>query len=130
MRSSTRTRSSVFDFVPTLINYAVVLLGWSRASIAIESLARPSASAAPAHTIQRQTIIDSIIVAVGSTAFTMHARGPRGLCPVAHAVQLVAKAILNWVLGAALPAADRDHRAGRLHVPLHVAARQSLPGSG
>ena len=24
----------VFDFVPTLINYAVVLLGWSRASIA------------------------------------------------------------------------------------------------
>ena len=27
----------VFDFVPTLINYAVVLLGWSRSEIAIES---------------------------------------------------------------------------------------------
>ena len=30
-----KDRVVVFDFVPTLINYAVVLLGWSRAEFAI-----------------------------------------------------------------------------------------------
>ena len=60
----------VFDFVPTLINYAVVLLGWSRAEIAIESGSTFGVGGTSSYD-SRQTIVDSIIIAVGSTALTM-----------------------------------------------------------
>src|SRR5262249_22997303 len=53
----------VFDFVPTLINYAVVLLGWSRAEIAIESGSTFGVGGTSSYD-SRQTIVDSIIIAV------------------------------------------------------------------
>jgi multiple sugar transport system permease protein len=85
-----------FNFVPTLVNYAVVLLGLSRTELAIESGNTFGTGGASSYD-SRQTIFDSIIVAVGSTAFTiilavlaayalsrMHFRGRQGY--------------LNWIL--------------------------------
>ena len=87
----------VFNFVPTLINYAVVLLGWSRAELAIESGSTFGVGGTSSYD-SRQTIVDSIIIAVGSTLLTiiiatlaayalsrMRFRGRDGF--------------LNWVLG-------------------------------
>ena len=59
-----------FNFVPTLINYAVVLLGFSRAELAIESGGTFGVGGASSYD-SRQTITDSIVVAVGSTALTI-----------------------------------------------------------
>ncbi|MGE3832804.1 MAG: carbohydrate ABC transporter permease, partial [Parvibaculaceae bacterium] len=87
----------VFGFVPTLINYAVVLLGYSRAEIAIESGSTFGVGGTSSYD-SRQTIIDSIIIAVGSTA----------LCVIiamlaAYALSRMAfrgrSGFLNWVLG-------------------------------
>jgi multiple sugar transport system permease protein len=87
----------VFDFVPTLINYAVVLLGYSRAEIAIESGSTFGVGGTSSYD-SRQTIIDSIVIAVGSTA----------LCVIiamlaAYALSRMAfrgrNGFLNWVLG-------------------------------
>ena len=87
----------VFDFIPTLINYAVVLLGWSRSEIAIESGSTFGVGGTSTYD-SRQTILDSIIVSVGSTALTM-------LVAVlaAYALSRMAfksrNSFLNWVLG-------------------------------
>ena len=59
-----------FDFVPTLINYAVTLLGRSRSQIAIDSGIGMGVAGASAYD-SRQTISDSIIVSVGATALTV-----------------------------------------------------------
>ena len=64
----------VFDFVPTLINYAVTLFGWSRAEIAIETGTTFGVGGTSSYD-SRQTIINSIIVAVGSTALDGVRRG-------------------------------------------------------
>jgi multiple sugar transport system permease protein len=87
----------VFDFVPTLINYAVVLLGWSRAELAIESGSTFGVGGTSSYD-SRQTIIDSVVIAVGSTALTMMVA-----VLAAYALSRMAfrgrAGFLNWVLG-------------------------------
>jgi multiple sugar transport system permease protein len=86
-----------FDFVPTLINYGVTLLGQSRSQLAIDSGLGMGVAGAEAYD-SRQTIIDSVIVSVGATALTM-------LVAVLAAYALSRmqfrgrSAYLNWVLG-------------------------------
>ncbi len=85
------------DFVPTLINYAVTLLGRSRSQLAIDQGLGMGVAGASAYD-SRQTIADSVIISVGSTAFTM-------LLAVFAAYALSRmqfrgrNAFLNWVLG-------------------------------
>jgi multiple sugar transport system permease protein len=87
----------IFDFVPTLINYAVVLLGWSRAEIAIESGSTFGVGGTSSYD-SRQTIADSIIIAIGSTTLTI-------IIAVLAAYALSRMrfkgrdGFLNWVLG-------------------------------
>ena len=59
-----------FDFEPTLLNYKVTLLGQSRVASAIESGGTYGAGGASSYD-SRQTIVDSVIVSVGSTFFTI-----------------------------------------------------------
>ena len=86
-----------FDFVPTLINYAVVLLGWSRAELAIDSGSTFGVGGTSSYD-SRQTMIDSVVISVGSTALTM-------IIAVfaAYALSRMAfrgrNGFLNWVLG-------------------------------
>lgn len=86
-----------FDFVPTLVNYAVVLLGWSRAEMGIAS-GNTFATGGASTYDSRQTIVDSIIIAVGSTVVTV-------IIAVFASYALSRMAFrgrslyLNWVLG-------------------------------
>ena len=59
-----------FDFEPTLVNYGVTLLGKSRAEMAIESGNTFGVGGGSTYD-SRRTILDSTIVAVGSTALTI-----------------------------------------------------------
>ena len=59
-----------FDFEPTSVNYQVTLLGRSRAELAIDSGNTFGVGGASSYDA-RQTILDSIMVAVGSTALTI-----------------------------------------------------------
>jgi multiple sugar transport system permease protein len=59
-----------FDFEPTLDNYRVTLLGKSRSELAMESGNTFGVGGASSYD-SRQTILDSIIIAVGSTALTV-----------------------------------------------------------
>ena len=59
-----------FDFEPTSVNYQVTLLGRSRAELAIDSGNTFGVGGASSYDA-RQTIVDSIVVAVGSTALTI-----------------------------------------------------------
>ena len=85
------------DFIPTLINYAVTLLGRSRSQLAIDQGLGMGVAGASTYD-SRQTIADSVIIAVGSTAFTM-------LLAVFAAYALSRmefrgrRAFINWVLG-------------------------------
>jgi multiple sugar transport system permease protein len=86
-----------FDFVPTLINYAVTLLGRSRSQLAIDQGLGMGVAGTEAYD-SRQTILDSVIVSIGSTGFTM-------LLAVFAAYALSRmqfrgrESFLNWVLG-------------------------------
>lgn len=86
-----------FDFVPTAINYGVTLLGWSRSEIAIEQGLGQGTAGSSAYD-SRQTIFDSIIVSLGSTALTMVIA-----ILAAYALSRMTfkgrGAFLNWVLG-------------------------------
>jgi len=86
-----------FDFVPTLINYAVVLLGWSRAELAIDSGSTFGVGGTSSYD-SRQTMIDSVVISVGSTALTMMIA-----VFAAYALSRIAfrgrNGYLNWVLG-------------------------------
>jgi multiple sugar transport system permease protein len=91
-----KDRVVFFDFSPTLINYAVTLLGKSRAELAIDSgdtFGVGGASSYDSH----QTIIDSIIVAVGSTILTIAIS-----IIAAYALSRIRfrgqQAYLNWIL--------------------------------
>ena len=76
--SSIKPRSAIFDkdrvvffdFVPTAINYAVTLLGRSRSEAATAAGDTFGVGGASSYD-SRQTIIDSIVVAVGSTALRL-----------------------------------------------------------
>jgi multiple sugar transport system permease protein len=59
-----------FDFEPTLLNYRVTLLGQSRVESAIESGGTYGAGGASSYD-SRETILDSVFVAVGATALTV-----------------------------------------------------------
>ncbi|MDQ0472479.1 carbohydrate ABC transporter permease [Labrys wisconsinensis] len=65
-----KDRTVFFDFVPTSVNYQVTLLGRSRAELAIESGNTFGVGGASSYDA-RQTILDSIVVAVGATALTI-----------------------------------------------------------
>ena len=86
-----------FDFVPTLINYAVVLLGLSRAELAIDSGSTFGVGGTSSYD-SRQTMIDSVVISVGSTALTMMIA-----VFAAYALSRMAfrgrNGYLNWVLG-------------------------------
>jgi len=87
----------VFDFVPTLINYAVVLLGWSRAELAIESGSTFGVGGTSTYD-SRQTIVDSVVIAVGSTALTM-VIAVLAAYALSRMVFRGRAGFLNWVLG-------------------------------
>ncbi len=65
-----KDRVIFFDFKPTLINYAVVLFGRSRADSAIDSGLAIGVAGASTYDL-RQTVVDSIIIAIGATALTV-----------------------------------------------------------
>jgi multiple sugar transport system permease protein len=58
------------DFQPTTLNYRVTLLGQSRVESAIESGGTYGAGGASSYD-SRQTILDTVLVAVGATALTI-----------------------------------------------------------
>jgi multiple sugar transport system permease protein len=86
-----------FDFVPTAINYAVTLFGRSRSQMAIDDGLGMGVAGAGTYD-SRQSIIDSIIISLGSTVVTMVVA-----VLAAYALSRMAfkgrNAFLNWVLG-------------------------------
>ena len=85
-----------FNFAPTAVNYAVTLLGKSRAELAIDSGNTFGVGGASSYDC-RQTIIDSLIVATGSTALTLFLSAL-----AAYALSRMKfrgrQAYLNWIL--------------------------------
>ena len=65
-----KDRVVFFDFVPTAINYLVVLFGMDRGALSIESGNTFATSGGGAYD-SRPTLIDSIVIAVGSTFVTV-----------------------------------------------------------
>jgi multiple sugar transport system permease protein len=59
-----------FDFTPTSDNYRVTLMGVSRVELVLDSGGTYGAGGASSYD-SRQTIVDSIVVAVGATIFTI-----------------------------------------------------------
>lgn len=86
-----------FDFVPTTINYAVTLFGYSRSQIAIDAGLGMGTAGTEAYD-SRSSILDSMVVSMGATAVTMIVA-----IPAAYALSRMAfrgrNAFLNWVLG-------------------------------
>ena len=92
-----KDRVVFFDFVPTLINYGVTLFGMSRSQLAIDQGLGMGVAGAEAYD-SRQSILDSVIISLGSTAITMSVA-----VFAAYAMSRMAfkgrTAYLNWVLG-------------------------------
>jgi multiple sugar transport system permease protein len=65
-----KDRSVFIDFAPTTINYAVTLFGMSRSDLGTKSGNTFGIGGASSYD-SRQTIIDSTLVAIGSTALTI-----------------------------------------------------------
>ena len=92
-----KDRINWFDFAPTLVNYAVTLLGLSRSQMAIEQGFGMGITGDGGYD-SRRTILDSIVVSIGSTTITM-------LVAVFAAYALSRMVFkgratyLNWVLG-------------------------------
>jgi multiple sugar transport system permease protein len=86
-----------FDFKPTLINYAVVLFGRSRSDSAIDGGLAIGVAGASTYD-SRQTVFDSLIIALGATALTVVIAAL-----AAYALSRMRfrgrDAWLNWVLG-------------------------------
>ena len=86
-----------FDFIPTAINYAVTLLGYSRSQLAIDAGLGMGVAGTEAYD-SRSSILDSAVVSVGATVVTMMVA-----IPAAYALSRLAfrgrNAFLNWVLG-------------------------------
>jgi len=85
-----------FDFVPTAVNYAVTLLGKSRAELAIDSGSTFGVGGASSYD-SRQTMVDSIVVAVGSTALTI-VIGVTAAYALSRMRFRGRQAYLNWIL--------------------------------
>jgi multiple sugar transport system permease protein len=92
-----KDRVNWFDFKPTLINYAVTLLGRSRSQMAIDDGLGMGVAGNGAYD-SRQSMLDSVIVSIGATAVTM-------LVAIIAAYALSRMrfrgrdTFLNWVLG-------------------------------
>jgi multiple sugar transport system permease protein len=92
-----KDRINWFDFTPTAVNYNVTLRGLSRSQLAIDEGLGMGVTGAGAYD-SRQSMIDSIIIAVGSTFVSL-------LVAVLAAYALSRMtfrgrgAYLNWVLG-------------------------------
>ncbi len=86
-----------FDFIPTTINYAVTMLGYSRSQLAIDAGLGMGVAGTEAYD-SRSSILDSLVVSMGATAVTMMVA-----IPAAYALSRMAfrgrDAFLNWVLG-------------------------------
>jgi multiple sugar transport system permease protein len=86
-----------FDFTPTLINYAVTLFGRSRSQLAIDDGLGMGVAGADSYD-SRQSILDSVIISLGSTAITMFVA-----VLAAYALSRMRfngrESFLNWVLG-------------------------------
>jgi multiple sugar transport system permease protein len=86
-----------FDFTPTLINYAVTLLGRSRSQLAIDDGLGMGVAGAEAYD-SRASILDSVVVSIGATALTMMVA-----VFAAYALSRMRfrgrDSFLNWVLG-------------------------------
>jgi multiple sugar transport system permease protein len=86
-----------FDFKPTLVNYGVTLLGQSRSQLAIDQGIGMGVGGSGAYD-SRQSLLDSVIVSLGSTAITV-------IIAVLAAYALSRMQFkgrdfyLNWVLG-------------------------------
>lgn len=85
-----------FDFEPTLVNYQVVLMGKSRAELAIESGSTFGVGGTSSYD-SRQTIIDSLVVAIGSTILTIFA-GVTAAYALSRMRFRGQQAYLNWIL--------------------------------
>lgn len=85
-----------FDFEPTLVNYQVVLMGRSRAELAIESGSTFGVGGASSYD-SRQTIVDSLVVAIGSTILTVLA-GVTAAYALSRMRFRGRQAYLNWIL--------------------------------
>ncbi len=86
-----------FDFKPTLINYAVTLLGRSRSQLAIDDGLGMGVAGTEAYD-SRESVLDTVVVSLGATAITM-------IIAILAAYALSRMrfkgrdAFLNWVLG-------------------------------
>jgi multiple sugar transport system permease protein len=92
-----KDRVVVFDFIPTLINYAVTIFGRSRSNDASQEGIGMGVSGASTYD-SHQSIIDSLVVSLGSTALTMIVA-----VLAAYALSRMAfrgrDSFLNWMLG-------------------------------
>ena len=86
-----------FDFVPTLVNYAVTLLGLSRSQMAIEQGFGMGVTGDGGYD-SRRTILDSVVVSTGSTAITMLV-AVFAAYALSRMVFKGRETYLNWVLG-------------------------------
>jgi multiple sugar transport system permease protein len=92
-----KDRVVVFDFIPTAINYVVTLLGKSRADLAIEQGLGMGVAGSGAFD-SRQTILDSMIISLGSTvvSVTIAVMAAYALSRMAFTGR---NSFLNWILG-------------------------------
>jgi multiple sugar transport system permease protein len=86
-----------FDFAPTLVNYAVTLLGLSRSQMAIEQGFGMGVTGDGGYD-SRRTILDSIVVSIGSTTITMLV-AVFAAYALSRMVFKGRETYLNWVLG-------------------------------
>ncbi len=92
-----KDRVVFFDFVPTLINYAVTLFGRSRSQLAIDDGLGMGVAGAEAYD-SRQTLIDSLVISIGATTVTMLVAVLAGYA--LSRMQFKGRdSYLNWVLG-------------------------------
>jgi multiple sugar transport system permease protein len=87
----------VFNFTPTLINYAVVLFGRSRSDSAIDGGLAIGVAGASTYD-SRQTMVDSLIIAIGSTLLTITIATLAAYC-LSRMRFVGRESFLNWVLG-------------------------------
>jgi multiple sugar transport system permease protein len=85
-----------FDFAPTLDNYRVTLLGKSRSELAIESGSTFGVGGGSSYD-SRQTIMDSTIIAIGSTILTVGV-GMLAAYALSRLRFRGRQAYLNWIL--------------------------------
>lgn len=92
-----KDRINWFDFAPTLVNYAVTLLGLSRSQMAIDQGFGMGITGDGGYD-SRRTILDSIVVSIGSTAITMLV-AVFAAYALSRMVFKGRETYLNWVLG-------------------------------